>query len=427
MNFINKIMGYLMKFVNTRPIVALKDGFLFTMPLTIIGSLFLLIGNLPINGYSDFMAGIFGSNWNIPLEQVTGGTYDMLALIAAFGIAYSFTKNENIDGVPAGILAIVSFCIVAKSKIMVADQTISALPREFTGSKGVIAAILLGIMVGYVYTFLVKHDIRIKMPEGVPTGVANAFTSLIPGLCITLISFIIFIIFQVAFETTFIEQIYTTLQTPLQNLLNSPIAVILIPLLISLFWWFGVHGSNVVGGIISPILMASSMANQAIIDQGIALIPGENAVIITDQFYSQFITFTGCGITMGLVINMFILSKSKQFKQLGRLSLVPACFNINELVIFGLPIVLNPLMLVPYILVPVLSSIITFTAIKTGIMQPFGGVMVPWTTPPIISGLLVGGWKAAVLQVIVIILSTVIYHPFFKALDKQAAAIENGN
>ena len=173
--------------------------------------------------------------------------------------------------------------------------------------------------------------------------------------------------------------------------------------------------------------MASSMANQAIIDQGIALIPGENAVIITDQFYSQFITFTGCGITMGLVINMFILSKSKQFKQLGRLSLVPACFNINEPVIFGLPIVLNPLMLVPYILVPVLSSIITFAAIKTGIMQPFGGVMVPWTTPPIISGLLVGGWKAAVLQVIVIILSTVIYHPFFKALDKQAAAIENGN
>lgn len=427
MSFTDKVIDYFTRFVNTRPIVALKDGFLLAMPLTVIGSIFLLIGNLPIDGYADFMAGIFGPNWTTPLDQVTGATYDLLALISVFGIAYSFARNEDIDGIQSGILGIVSFCIVAKSKLIFGEQTVSALPREFTGSKGIIAAILLGIMVGYVYTFLIKHDIRIKMPKGVPTGVSNAFTSLIPGLCITVISFLIFIIFQVAFETTFIEKIYSTLQTPIQNLLNSPIAVILIPLLISLFWWVGVHGSNVIGGVISPILMASSLANQAIIDQGINLIPGENAIIITDQFYSQFITFTGCGITMGLVINMLIFAKSRQYKQLGKLSIVPSCFNINEPVIFGVPIVLNPLMLVPFILVPVVSAILTFISIKIGLMQAFGGIMVPWTTPPIISGLLVGGWKAAILQIIVIIISTLIYHPFFKSLDKQAAIDENIN
>lgn len=424
--FFDKIMPYVMKFANTRPIRALKDGFILTMPLTLVGSIFLLLSNVPINGCSEFMAKIFGEGWSIPLNQVSGATYDIIALVAVFGIAYAFVNNEGADGVSAGILGTVSMLIVTKSSMVVGNETIGGIiPKEYMGGKGVIAAIILGLMVGYIFTWFIKRDIRIKMPEGVPPGVANAFTALIPALVIITTSFLIFILFNTVFGVTFIEKVYDILQTPLQNIMNSVGAVILIPLLISLFWWCGIHGSTLISGVLGPILMANSLANQDLVNAGQTLVAGENANIFTQQFLDQFITFGGAGMTLGLVIAMAVASKSKQYKQIGKLSLIPGLFNINEPVIFGIPIIFNPLMIVPFIIVPVCSSVITYLCISTGIITPFAGVVVPWTTPPIISGLLVGGWKAALLQVLLITMAAVIYYPFFKILDKQAVKSES--
>ncbi len=126
----------------------------------------------------------------------------------------------------------------------------------------------------------------------------------------------------------------------------------------------------------------------------------------------------GAGLTIGLVISMFIFAKSKQMKQLGKLAIGPAFFNINEPIIFGTPIIFNPIMLIPFIIVPTLSVIIGYFAISTGIVPPFTGVTVPWTMPPVLSGLITGGWRLALLQLAIVVMSVVIYAPFFKMQDK---------
>lgn len=158
---INKAMPYTMKFANAKAVKALKDGFVIVMPLTLIGSIFLLLSNLPITGYSEFMAGIFGENWAMGFNQVSGSTYDMIALFAVFGIAYSFVKNEGFEGVPAGMLGLVSLFIISKSSILVNNEVVNAvIPKEYLGGKGIIAAILIGLMVGYVYSWFLAKDIN---------------------------------------------------------------------------------------------------------------------------------------------------------------------------------------------------------------------------------------------------------------------------
>ena len=201
-------------------------------------------------------------------------------------------------------------------------------------------------------------------------------------------------------NTTFIEFIYKMIQTPLQGMTDSLGGVIVMAFLIPFLWWFGVHGSTIVGGIMTGILLSNTSANQAIIDSGKELTIANGAHIVTQQFLDQFITTTGAGITIGLVICMLLFAKSAQSKQLGKLAIVPGMFNINEPVTFGTPIVMNPFMAIPFIVTPVLSAIIAYFAIATGLVPPFTGVLVPWTTPPVISGFLVGGWRIALLQVV---------------------------
>ena len=191
-----KVMPYFMKFASSKPISAIKDGFILTMPATIIGSIFLLIGNFPINGWSDKMASIFGANWQTPLNQVSGATFDILALIAVFGIAYAYTRNEGHEAVPAGILGIISFLIVTNAFVVTeAGEVVGGvIPKAWTGGQGMICAIIIGLLVGFIYSLFLNKDIRIKMPESVPTGVSNAFTALIPGVVIGTGSMIIYVV-----------------------------------------------------------------------------------------------------------------------------------------------------------------------------------------------------------------------------------------
>lgn len=419
--FFEGLMPYILKFANAKPTSAIKDGFILTMPLTLIGSIFLLIANVPIPGYADMMNNVFGAGWDGPLYQVVGATFDIVALVGVFGIAYAYTKNEGYDGVSSGILGIVSMIILTSSSVTAGNETIGGvIPKAYMGGKGMIAAIIIGLLVGYIYSWFMKKDIRIKMPEGVPQGVANAFTSLIPAAFIMVVSFIVYLLFDKMYDTTLVVKIYDVLQTPIQNMTDSVGGVVLIPMLIGICWWCGIHGSTLIMGVMGPILTANSLANQAIVDSGQALVIGDNAKILTAQLIDQFVTFGGAGITIGLVIAMILSAKSAHFKQLGKLSILPGIFNINEPILFGMPIVFNPIMLIPFVVVPTASAIITYFAIAFGIIDPFTGVLVPWTTPPIISGFLVGGWKAALLQIGVIAMSTCIYYPFMKLADKQA-------
>ncbi|GAA0070796.1 PTS sugar transporter subunit IIC [Clostridium sardiniense] len=425
--FFNKMMPAFMKFANSKIVSALKDGFVLTMPLTLIGSVFMLIGNFPISNWNGIMESIFGAGWAAPLNQVTGATFDIIALVGVFGIAYSYAKSYDIDAVPSGILGIISFLIVSKSFVVSESGEVinGVIPKAWTAGQGMITAILVGLAVGAIYSLCIRKNLRIKMPESVPPGVSNAFSALIPGFIIATLSMMVYIICDKTKGISMTEIIYEILQIPMQNLSDSLVGIIIIMALISIFWWFGLHGPNIVMGIMAPILTANSLANQAVINAGQSLVVGENAKIVTVQMVDIYAKFGGAGITLGLIIAALIVAKSRQVKELSKMALVPGIFNINEPVIFGLPIVFNPLMIIPFILVPILAVLMTYFSITLGFIEPFLAVQVPWTTPPIVSGFLLSGWQGAVLQIAILAMSIFMYLPFVKLQDKVSYNEEN--
>ncbi|MNO63504.1 Lichenan permease IIC component [compost metagenome] len=423
-NFSEKIIEGVMKFVSLKGVVAVKDGIMYTLPLTLIGSVFLLLAQLPIPAFNNWMAAQFGKNWTAPLLQAYNSSFNILAVFAVFGIAYIYVKNEDYEPVAAGIIAEVVFFLTLDQFSSVTDPTTKAvttvtgvIPRTWLGGKGMVAAIIIGLIVGWVYTWFLRKKITIKLPDGVPAGVSNQFAALIPGLVIIVGATVVYQFFKVALNTTLIEWIYKVLQTPLQGFSDSFVGALVLGFLVPFFWWFGVHGSQIVGSVFTALTTANMATNQSIIEAGQELTIANGATVVTEQFRSLFLQFGGSGLTLGLVFAMLIAGKSAQSKSLGKIALVPGLFNINEPVIFGFPIVMNPLMFVPFVAAPTVTAIICYLAIKTGMVPPFSGVTVPWTTPPIISGLLVLGWRGALLQAIIMVISTVIYFPFFKKQD----------
>ncbi|MGL5531943.1 MAG: PTS sugar transporter subunit IIC, partial [Culicoidibacterales bacterium] len=282
----------------------------------------------------------------------------------------------------------------------------------------------IGLLVGWSYSWFMKKDIRIKMPAGVPQGVANAFTSLIPTFVIVVVATLLYMFFNLVWSTTFVEAIYGFIQIPLQGLTDSLFGVVMMGFIVPFLWFFGIHGSTLVGGIMGPVLTANSLANQAILDSGLALTLENGGRIVTQQFLDQFMTVTGAGMTIGLVIYLVFFAKSAQNKELGKLGGVPSLFNINEPILFGTPVVMNPFLAIPFIGMPIISGLILYFAIATGLVPMFSGVLVPWTTPPIISGFIVGGWKMALLQAAILALSFFVYFPFIHKLDKLNLAAE---
>lgn len=423
--FSNKVIPAIMKFVSLKGVVALKDGLLYTMPLTIVGSVFLLLANFPVPAVVNWFDSM---GWIDPLNQAYGATFNIIALIGVIGIAYKYVKNEGYEALNAGVLAAVTFILTTDSFVVTESGEIvsNVINKTWTAGQGMISAIIIGLLVGWIYSWFMKNDIRIKMPAGVPEGVANSFTALIPGFVIVTGATLIYSFFKFVLDTTFIEAVYAFIQTPLQGLTDSLGGVIVMALMIPFLWFFGIHGSTIVGGIIGSVLTANSLANQAILDSGMALTIENGGRIVTQQFLDQFINVTGAGMTIGLVIYMIFFAKSAQCKELGRLGGVPGLFNINEPILFGTPIVMNPFLAIPFIAMPVISGLILYFSIAVGLVPMFGGVMVPWTTPPIVSGFLVGGWKMAVLQTFILALSFFVYLPFIRKIDKMNLQAEKG-
>ena len=423
--FNNKVIPAIMKFVSLKGVVALKDGLLYTMPLTIVGSVLLLLANVPIQAVVNWLDSM---GWIDPLNQAYGATFNIIALIGVIGIAYKYVKNEGYEALNAGVLAAVTFILTTDSFVVTESGEIvsNVINKTWTAGQGMISAIIIGLLVGWIYSWFMKNDIRIKMPAGVPEGVANSFTALIPGFVIVTGATLIYSFFKFVLDTTFIEAVYAFIQTPLQGLTDSLGGVIVMTLMIPFLWFFGIHGSTIVGGIIGSVLTANSLANQAILDSGMALTIENGGRIVTQQFLDQFINVTGAGMTIGLVIYMIFFAKSAQCKELGRLGGVPGLFNINEPILFGTPIVMNPFLAIPFIAMPVISGLILYFSIAVGLVPMFGGVMVPWTTPPIVSGFLVGGWKMAVLQTFILALFFFVYLPFIRKIDKMNLQAEKG-
>lgn len=427
MNFISnfieeKMVPVVSKFASLRYMRALKSGFMVIMPLTIIASVFLLITDFPITGYPEFMAKIFGPEWDSFLSPAYRATFDMMGILLAGTIAYKLAESDEVDPLPVMIISIVAYVIITPKFVTAESGEVinKVLPMAWLGTKGVITAIIMSITSTEIYRFIVKKNLVIKLPENVPPMVYKSFFSLVPGVIVVAFALLVNGIFLTMGKSMH-EFIYDILQVPLQGLTASPIAITIVAGLNGFLWWFGIH-PTVVNSIVNPLLNANSVENLELFKQGALTL--ENANIGTIQMIDQFATIGGAGMTIGLVLAMLVVAKSQRMKMLSKLSTVPAVFNINEPIVFGLPIIMNPLMLIPLTLAPIVSVLIAYGAIVIGFMNPFNGVVAPWPTPPIFSGFLVSGWQGAVVQVVAIIAAFAIYYPFVLALDKQYRAEE---
>ena len=416
------LMPKVMAFVNTKAVKSIKDGMIGTMPLLITGSIFLILANLPIESAAAFMESI---GISAVATKAYSATFNIGAILAAIGIAYTYAKLSNLEPLGCGFISLACFFIIQPNAVISksGDVVGNIISQEWTAGKGMIGAILCGLVVGAVYTWFLKKDIRIKMPDGVPDGVANAFTALIPGVVIITLTTLIHGLTSM-YNTTLLELVYTIIQVPLQGLTDSLPGALFCTFLISFLWFFGVHGSTIVIGIIGSVFTANYMDNQAILDTGAALTRMNGGHIVTSQFFDNFIICSGFGITIGVVIYCLFMAKSKILKTMGRLEAGPACFNINEPFLFGLPIVMNPIMAIPFILVPMTVCLTQYMAIAMGLCPMYRSVVVPWTTPPIISGFLIGGWRTALLQIVCIIESFFIYLPFVRRMDLENYKLE---
>lgn len=416
-DFMNeKVVPKIMAFINTKAIQALKDGLLYSMPMMIVGAVFLLIANFPIPAFTEWLAEV---GVTPVLNQAYNSTFGIMSMIASVGIAFTYVQNEGYKGLPAGVISLCCYLILQPQSLTLADgSAVNAIQGAWTGGQGMVGALGMGLIVGWIYSIFMKKDITIKMPAGVPEGVSQAFVALIPGAVIIIGVTILYAVVNLGLHSTPMEWIYSVIQAPLQGMTDSVGGVIGMGLMVPFLWFFGVHGSTIIGGIMSPMLASNTAANQAILDAGKELTLANGGHIVTQQFFDQFMTVTGAGLTIGLVLYLFAFSKSAQLRQIGKIGIAPAFFNINEPVLFGVPVVLNPMLAVPFILMPVLSGLIEYFAIYTGICPMYGGVVLPWTCPPIISGLLIGGVRTAILQFLILVLSFFVYLPFVRMVDR---------
>lgn len=421
--FNEKVLPGIIKFINTKGIQSIKNGMVYSMPLLIIGSIFLILANFPVQAVVDFWE---RTGVKEILDQAYGATFNISAMIAVLGISYNYVKLEKQEPLSGAIIALSTFLLLMPSSVTTESGEVvtGVINKTWTAGQGMIGAIIIGLIVPVIYSWFLKNNIRIKMPDGVPEGVTNSFSALIPAMVILTGATVLHGICVRGFGTTFMEVIYKLIQTPLQGMTDSLGGAILMCFAGPFLWLFGVHGSTVVGGIMTGLLQANSLENQAILDSGKALTVANGGHIVTQQFYDQFINVTGAGITIGLVVYLVLFAKSKQLKTLGKVEAVPAFFGINEPILFGIPIVMNPMIAVPFVGMPIISCVIQYFALYTGICPLYGATQVPWTCPPIISGFLVGGWRSALLQLVIFIVSFFVYLPFIRRIDRDNLVAE---
>ena len=418
-------------------LIAIRDGFLVSTPLLIVGSLFLLIANFPIPAWTEWLGSVSinGSTLAAYMGKPADATFTIMAVFAVIGIGYSFAKQMKTNPIFGAAVSVMSWFLLMPYGVK-GEATVEGLaskvevflagglPLGWVGAKGIFVGIICAFLSVHIYAFVERKGWVIKMPAGVPPTVVQSFAALIPAGIVMIVFFFINLIFGF-FGTDVFSIIFKFLQLPLMNLGDTLGAMVIAYIFLHLFWFFGVNGGSVVGAVFNPILQTLTAENLEFFKNGVG-----QTHIICQQFQDLFATFGGCGSTLSLLIAMLLFCKSKRITELGKLALVPGIFGINEPIVFGLPIVLNPTMLVPFMLVPTINIVISYFAMSIGLVPICNGVNIPWTTPIIISGWLATNWVGALLQAGLLVLGVFIYTPFIKIMDKQymeeeAKAIES--
>ena len=326
--------------------------------------------------------------------------------IDAKGISHGFSLGQfiNVTGE------------AAKHKITADSFSYSGIMSSYTGATGLFTGLIVAIVGMELYNMFRKNDaLKIKMPEQVPPGVARAFEVLIPTCLTAIVVGAVGLVCQLATGAELNALIYNVIQKPLQNIIgNNLVAVCIMYVIIMLFWCVGIHGNNMVAAVKEPIFRPLLYANTAAYTAH-----HEIPYVMNLTMIQMFAEFGGSGVTIGLVIAILIFSKREDNRTIAGISIVPGLFNINETMTFGVPLVLNPILDIPFILAPVVTLVVGYLLVSSGFC-PKIVLEVPWTMPPVFLGFLCTGGKlmGAVSQLIVIALSVVIYTPFLIAYEK---------
>ena len=419
----NKFIPVATRISNNKVIQAVSRGSMSLMPIIIVGAIFSLLGSMNIASYQEFIKTI---KLDVFLGFVPAVTINAIGLYMAFFVAYHaadvFDKKEMRTNV--GILSVVSYLILTPLQSVMANgafQPTINLDMKYLGSSGAFTAILTGLVVAKIYQVIIDKNLTIKMPASVPLQVSKSFTDIIPAFFIFVLFSLIRFVFSFTENGSVTDYIYHILQVPLQNLTGSLATFIIILLVAQLLWFFGIHGSYTVLPILMPIWIGYIESNIA------ANAAGQPIPHIWNFGMYDLLCIGGAGSTLGLVLVMTLTAKSDRFKKFSKLVTLPGIFNINEPLIFGMPIILNPIMLVPFIFTPLLILLIGYSLMVMGIVNTPIGLFLPGSTPVGFSGFLQGGWTLAAYQVFSVILSAFIYFPFFRVMDNTALREEKEN
>lgn len=433
-----KLSTPMAKLAEQRHLRAIRDGIIATLPLIIVSSMFMVIAFLPNSlpeswGITQF---IMDNQAKILLPYRV--SMYIMTMYAVFGIGYSLANSYELDGLSGGILAELGFMLtiipssiaapseavlaLAETNVELADYLAQVpsgfvLPMTNLGSAGMFIGILVAFFAVEVYRFTQKSGFKISMPPQVPSSVARSFESLTPTAIVLIV---------VATITMFLDidvhGIVSGLITPLVSATDTLPSILLLVFMVTFFWSFGIHGVSIVGSIARPLWLILLEENTT------AWAAGETISNIgAEPFYQWFIWIGGSGATLGLCILFAFFAKSAYGKTLGRTALVPSIFNINEPMIFGAPIVLNPMLIIPFVVIPMINAIIAYVLTSMGVI---GHVVAtaPWTLPGPIGAFLACGNDvgAALLSIGLIVLDIVLYYPFFKMYDNSLLEEEKG-
>lgn len=411
-SFTSKLESFLLpiseKISGNRCLQAVASAFLALLPVTIVGSVAYLLANFPITPFMNWLIATGLQNVILIPYYVTIG---LMAVYSVFLIAYRLAEFEEIDPLSSGIIALISFFIVTPFiQSGEGPHILTTYSFEWLGAAGLFVAIIVGLLSTKINAFIVHRKWTIKMPDGVPPYVGKSFASIIPAIVIGAIFTIIAGIFSVTSFESVHQFIFSFLQKPLMGLGGSFGAYLVATILIQLLWWFGLHGFNIVGSIMIPIWMALDMERMALLEAGQP---------VTNYMGMSFLTAVG-NSTISILLVCLIIAKSKQLKEVAKIAMPAAIFNIGEPMVFGLPTVLNPALFIPTVLLlPIVTNVFMYIGFATGIVPPLSGAQIPMQMPVVLYGLVQGNWMLALWQLLAIPLAMVCIWPFIKIYDKQ--------
>lgn len=404
------------KISNNKYLKTVSSGSMSLLGIIMLGAIFSVLTSITWTPYQEFLK---STGLLTIINYVPNVTTNLIGLFMAFSIAYQGSKIFGIENnaFNTGIISLISFILL--SPITVSEDGANMFNGTYLGPKAVISAIIVSLIVIQIMRFFMKKNITIKMPDGVPSMVSNSFTSLIPAI-VTLVFFgLVKLGFASTSYQTFNDFIYTIIQTPLQSMVGNFPSFILLIIISQILWFFGIHGSQTVLPILLPVWISYMSENSASVAAGASVVHDINFGLW------DLACIGGCGATIGLVIVMFFTAKSNRYKAFAKITLPCGIFSINEPLIFGMPLMLNVMTIIPFVLCPVIISSLGYLLIQLHIITPYIGILGTGSLPPFLHGMVNGSISAGIYELFAVGLSAFIWYPFFKMVDKQACDEED--